>query len=241
MPVSTYVLYLDAAHLADALFVQSLARAFGSAGGHAPAAVVVHGSGEAAERLLEGEGVFVERVGGVLQVTSPAEAALVERATRLVNRHLAGLFTDAVVPSVGLVGTDRRLLAARADGTVAVRQAEMLRRLVGQRVLPVVGAVAVDDEGRAGEVAPIEVAVAVAQAFEAGEAAVVFFTRTSLPGILEGRSPRPRVGLDELPAAGVVPEPEAVRRVVEAGLPVLLTNTARLVEKGGAVGTWIVR
>ena len=239
-----YVLYLDRYHLGDVLFLQSLTRAMGGARAAGLEALVVHGSGEEAERLLEGEGYFVAREGGVLQVTSAVEAALVDRAVRQLNRRLVSLFTDAVVATVGVVGTDRGLLRAQSDGGVALHRPEWLLKLVRQGVVPVVGAVARAADGTgAGEVDAASVALAAAQALGAGtgeEVGVACFTQTNLPGVMDGRSPRARIRVSELPDEGLVPEPEAVRRFVAAGVPVLLTNTARLVDRGGPTGTRVV-
>lgn len=241
MSVAPVVLYLDHYHLGDVLFLQSLARSFAGAGAAAPPAVIVHGSGEEAERMLEGEGYFTERVGGVLQVGSPEEAALVEQAVRRVNRQVVGLFTDAVMAAVGVLGTDRGLIRRDPEGALVLHRSQWLLDLVYRRVVPVVGAWARTDGGEGGEVPLADVVCTFAAAM--GGATVVFFTNTRLPGVMEGRAPRPEVRLAELLAAAdrpPVPEPDALRNVVAAGVPVLLTNPTRLVEKGGPSGTRIV-
>lgn len=237
-----HLLYLDRYHLGDPLFLQSLARALAGAGPGQPGTVLVHGSGEEAERLLEAEGLFLEREDGILQVSSAGEAALVQRAVRQLNRTLVALFTDAAVATVGLMGTDRRLLEVQPDGALTVHGAGWLKGLLDRRVVPIVGALAREaGQGRIGEVATDAAVAAIGQAMGPEDVRVVVFTRSNLPGIMEGRATVPEVSIEDVQDDRIVPEPDAVRRVLSAGLSVLLTNTARLVGASGAAGTRVVR
>ena len=105
MPEPIYLIYLDLYHLDDLLFLPSLARMMGRQ--RRPSCLLVHGAGEQAERLLEAEGLFPERKEGLVQVSTAAEAALVERAARQVNRRIVGALTEEGVPAVGVQGIDR--------------------------------------------------------------------------------------------------------------------------------------
>ncbi|RMH60596.1 MAG: acetylglutamate kinase, partial [Bacteroidetes bacterium] len=140
----TYVLYLDAYHLGDPLFLQGLARWVAQAGPQRPPLWLVHGSGERAERLLEAQGLFPERSGGVWAVTRPEERALVERALRETNRTIVATLTDAVVPAVGIHGVDRNLMRRQADGTVVIGRIGWVRELARQRVVPVLSTLVTD-------------------------------------------------------------------------------------------------
>lgn len=239
MSTSSLLVYLDDYHLGDVLFLQGLTRAYGAARGQAPPSLLVHGSGEEAERLLEAEGLFVERKDGILPAESPAAAALVERAVRQVNRRLVGMLTDAVVPAVGLLGTDRAVLRVDAEGHVNTGKTGWVRALLSQRVLPVVGAYAQQAPESGREVDAVSALLALAVAVFDEAPTVVFFTRTNLPGLMDGRETRPEATLDALDPR-VVGDLDALRRVAGAGLPILLTNTARVVGPGGPVGTRIV-
>lgn len=238
MDETLHLLYLDRYHLDDLLFMQALARSLAGAGQAVPPCVIVHGSGEQAERMLEGEGVFVERDGGVLRGTSPAEAALLERALRETNQKLVGMLIDAVVYAVGVQGANRSLLYLGADGRPAAGKTGWVRELASKRAVPVVAATVHDPQHQhLCEVDVAEAVVILGNAFNAGGEGVevVFFTKTNRPGLLDGTDPtagpgqagqaiRPEVALAELPGETALPEPDAVRRVVEAGLATCVTN-----------------
>src|SRR5690606_7320260 len=118
MPDRIHLFYLDRYHL-EPLFIQTLARSITSAGADkrpAPRGLFVHGSGERAERMLEGEGFDVHRTQGVLEVHSAQEARIVHRAVVETNRAIAAILTNTVVPAVGLRGYDRHLIVDRPGG-----------------------------------------------------------------------------------------------------------------------------
>ena len=231
-----HLLYLDRYHLDDTLFVQALARTLAGAGRGVPPCVIVHGSGERAERMLEGEGLFVERENGVLRGTSPEEAALLDRALREANRKLVGVLTDAVVYAVGVQGADRRLLHLGEDGRLGVGKAEWVRELASKGAVPVIAATVHDSEGpHLREAGLAEAAIALGHALggEDGGVEVVFFTKTNRPGLLDGTDVRPEVAPAALAGETALAEPEAVRRVAEAGLAARLTNVGGFVSGGG--------
>lgn len=229
------LVYLDDYHAGDALFVQSLGRSLARM--RRRQVVMVHGSGEHAQRALEAEGIFRERENGLLPVETPEEHALVERALRYANRRITGVFTDAVVPAVGIIGTERGLFRIR-DGVIRVENVGWIEALARQGVVPVVAAFAEDvSSGRTGEVPVYRAIEALAAAFESTARAVVF-TKTNLPGIMKGSTPEAVATADSLDDA-IVEDTDAVSYLASIHLPILLTNTTRLSDEGGPIGTRI--
>ncbi|MGI9175902.1 MAG: acetylglutamate kinase [Rhodothermales bacterium] len=230
MNEALHLLCLDRYHLDDVLFVQALARSLAGAGQAAPPCVIVHGSGERAERMLEGQGIFLERKNGVLQGTSPGEVALLERALRETSQKLVAALTDAMVYAVGVQGADRSLLRMMPDGEtggrLAVGKTGWIRELAAKRALPAIAATVLDPErGHLQEVSTAEAVVALGQAFGAeGSVEVVFFTKTNRPGLLREKAVLSEIAVEELPGESVLPEPLSLQHVAKTGLPVRITS-----------------
>lgn len=238
MPSPIYLIYLDSYHLDDLLFLPGLARLM--AGQGRPPCLLVHGSGERAERLLEAEGLFPESKDGLVQVRTVAEATLVERAARQVNRQIVGALTEEGVPAVGVQGTDRGLLHKKDDGRVTTGRIDWLMALAEKRAVPVVSALVQDDRaGHACEVHLRAAARPLAHAMYADGVVVVFFTRNNQPGILDGETLARELSLDAVPEASL-PEPEALRAMTTAGFSVMLTSPAGLFGGREVRGTWIL-
>lgn len=231
-----YLLYLDRYHMGEEIFLKNLARTLAGKHGTAPPAMIVHGSGEAAERVLEGEGLFPERRGGVLQVTSPREVELVDRAVRQFNKKLVDLLTDEIVPAVGIQGINRNVLRLTEDGTLVIGNVGWIEQLIEQKTVPVISAVAYDVEGQIREVNAAKAATGISQSLPSLDVTVVFFTKNNRPGIAADDGIQEEVTVSQLPAE-VLPEPDAVREVARSGLPVLVTDVRGLVEEEGPVGT----
>lgn len=244
--MTLYLVYLDREHLGDPLFLQGLAQAISRSRAGEPPCILLHGSGEKVERTLEAEGIFPDRVGGVLDVDEPDHLDLVERAVREVNQQVVGTLTDEVVSTVGIQGDKRNLFRRDADGTLQVGSVGWIEALVQQRVVPVLSALADDAAaGRVREVWAADLLPALAEAVdESFTPTAVFFTATDDPG-LPGHIPEPsdahmavdagEVAREAL--ADVLSEPEAVTRGLEAGLPALLTTPAAFADEDGPRGT----
>lgn len=249
-----YLVHLDRTHLGDPTFVQSLAQAYSRATPGDPASLIVHGSGEKLERTLEAQGVFPERVDGVLQVETDAQRRLAERAVREVNQELVGTLTDEVVSTVGVQGVDRSLLRRDADGSVVSGTVGWLEALLKQRVLPVVSALAPDaapnaapdaasGDGRATvvEIPTHEAVRALADGLsDAFDPVAVVFTTSGRPGIVPDAEPLDVAGPDAVTDADVA-APDDVRRLVDTGLPVLVTNVKGFFADDGPSGTRVER
>lgn len=231
-----YLVYLDRHHLGDALFLKSLAQHFAEGASGEPACVLVHGSGEKVERTLESQGYFPERSGGVLQIEGEEQRRLVERAVRETNQEIVAALTDEVVSTVGIQGVDRNLLRRGADGEVQVENAGWVTALVKQRVLPVVSALVEDEDGTTQEVDAAEAVGALADAFKASfDPVACALTTTDQPGLLTAEGVREEAPIDAL--GDEVPDPSAVRRLHEAGVPVLVTNLQGLLAGDEPTGT----
>ena len=234
---TVYILYLDDYHAGDVHFLQSLARGLARRTKR-PAPAIVHGSGEHAERLLEANGIFRRREHGILQIETQEEHGLVERAARQLNQKLVGLLSDAVVSSVGVFGTQRRALVVQGETVVALGTEWMLG-IMQQGIVPVLASFGRHEgAGTVGEIPTADAVIALGRALE-GNVEVVVFTTTNLPGIMaEGRT-LSEIGLDHPAIERAVPADADLMPIIDAGLPIFLTNTTRFADSGGAVGTRI--
>lgn len=241
MPDPIHILYLDAYHLDDPLFVSSLARMMGRLRRAVPPCLWLHGSGERAERLLEVEGLFPEKKNGRIQPRTPQEVALVEKALRQVNRHIVSTLTEEVIHAVGFQGTDRGLLHMDAHGAIRAGRIGWLVDLIRKGAVPVLSALVADPEtGASSEADLVLVALAVAQALKQEDVRLVFFNRTGQPGVVADEGVLDEVGIEAVPA-GHLPDSAAVQAIVEAGLSAYLTSPTGLFGGEMPQGTNILR
>jgi len=232
-----YLVYLDRHHLGDSLFLKSLAQHFAAGTSGEPPCLLVHGSGEKVERTLEAQGYFPERSDGVLEVEGEEQRQLVERAVRETNQEIVAALTDEVVSTVGVQGVDRGLLGPGPDGTVRAQKAGWITALLKQRVLPVVSALVNREDGRPEEVWAVEALLALARALnEDFDPVACALTTTDRPGLMDATGEKDEAALDAVSDADV-PFPAAVRRLHEAGVPVLLTNLQGLLGTDEPTGT----
>lgn len=233
-----YLVYLDRHHLGDSLFLKSLAQHFAEGTSGEPACVLLHGSGEKVERTLEAQGYFPERSEGVLNVESPEQRRLVERAVRETNQEIVAALTDEVVSTVGIQGVDRNLLERDEEGAVRASNVGWITALIKQRVLPVISAL-VEDVEATREVSASEAIVALAQAFEESfDPVVCAFTKTDQAGLMDASGTQAHAPIDSV-SSDEVPNPRALRRLNEAGLSVLVTNLQGLLGGEEPTGTQI--
>ena len=232
-----YIVYLDRHHLGDSLFLKSLAQHFAEGASGEPPCLLVHGSGEKVERTLEAQGYFPERSDGVLEIDGEEQRQLVERAVRETNQEIVAALTDEVVSTVGVQGVDRGLLSRDDDGTIHAQNAGWLTALLKQRVLPVVSALVEEAGARPEEVWAAEALVALARALEgAFDPVACALTTTDRPGLIEATGVKEEATVQDL-SGDDVPDPDAVRHLHEAGLPVLLTNLQGLLGGESPTGT----
>jgi len=190
--------------------------------------VLVHGGGPFIETALREDGVASRFVRG-LRVTTREAVPAVERALTLLGKRLAAELGDAV----GLTGRDAQLLVAeRVDpdlgevGRVVRVRRDLLEALLAQRLTPVIGCLAVTDDGEPLNVNADDVAAAVAAALSAP---CVFLTNVA--GVLDdpadpaSRIPRltraearARIA-DGRIAGGMIPKVESALAALERGAP----------------------
>jgi acetylglutamate kinase len=217
----TYVFYLDRYHLGDPLFLTRLAQDLARL--DAPR-VLVHGAGEDSERALEATGAFPDWHGDLLVATSGVERATVERATRDLNRRIAGALNDAGVAAVRMDGASRGLARATPTGGVEVAGAQWLVEVAAAGAVPVVAALAPSDHGGLVQVSGGSLAAGIAAAF--GEAEVIFFAKGS-----DTRSEATDDVADTV-INSQSPEPHALRSALDAGAVVRLSRPRDVTSTG---------
>jgi isopentenyl phosphate kinase len=224
-----YVVYLDRHHLGDELFLKSLAQSFAEGASGEPACILVHSSGEKVERTLESKGYFPERTDGVLDVESEEQRQLVERAVRETNQEIVATLTDEVVSAVGIQGVDRNLLGLDEEGRITASNVGWLAALLKQRVVPVVSALVESDDAGTHEVWAADVVVALAKALTSSfDPVACGFTTVDQPGLHDASGMKDEISVDGLDSTDEIPEPESLRRLHQAGIPVLITNVQGL-------------
>jgi len=224
-----YVVYLDRHHLGDELFLKSMAQHFAEGASGEPACLLVHGSGEKVERTLESKGYFPERTDGVLDLDTEEQRRLVERAVRETNQEIVATLTDEVVSTVGIQGVDRNLLGLDEDGQITATNVGWMAALLKQRVVPVVSALVKQENAGTREVWGADVVVALAQALSSSfDPVACGFTTSDQPGLRDATGMKDEVGADILDTADEIPEPDALRRIHRAGVPLLITNVQGL-------------
>lgn len=238
---SLYIVYLDRHHLGDELFLKSLAQHLSNAGMGAPPCLLVHGSGEKVERTLEAKGHFPERTNGVLNVESAEQRRLVERAVREVNQEIVATLTDEVVSTVGIQGVDRGLLQQNSDEPLRASNVGWVSALLKQHIVPVVSALTEDpDAGIVREVSAVEAVRALGEALASSfDPVACVLTTGDAPGLSDGAG-----GVEDTVEGSAVtdehvPDPSAVRRLSDAGVPVLVTSLHGLLSEDDVTGTRI--
>lgn len=129
----------------DLLFWERLGRAL-KPSSETPT-VLLHGPGETTERTLEGDGFSLAETG-----SEPGKDAAIRSAFRSENRRSVALLTDAGIPAVGFLGTDRRLIevskggaAPQGSGPLRVRT-DLISNTAATGTVPLLGC-ACDHEG----------------------------------------------------------------------------------------------
>ncbi len=215
------VVLLDSYHLGDPLFIPQLAR---DVAARKAGAVFVHGSGEAGERVLESRGLVPEAVAGVWAVSTPEEAAEVERATRDLNRRIVHEMNEAGTPAVRVMAADRGLARRDADGTIRAGRTAWLATLAAQGGVAVVAALVAGDGSARVEADAAAVAVAIAEALGADGVALVGTGRVA--ALADATAPVP---LADAQAAGALADAGlAARTVALSTVPVRLVSAASL-------------
>ena len=232
------LVYLDPYHLGDPLFLTSFVR---DVKAHTGPLLLVHGGGEEAERALEAQGLVPERVDGALQVADAQQAALVERATRDLNRRIVHELNEAGVAALRLTGADRGLLRKQGDGTLAVGKSSWLRTLMEQGAVPVLAAL-IEEGGTVVEADPAAVCVALAEALPTpeGEATVVTLSTGRRTHVVLDGVEQDVLSVDQIGRVAALPAPDFVVRVASKAVRFCVVTPAALRGTGAPDGTAIV-
>lgn len=223
IPSRMFVVLLDSYHLGDPLFIPQLAR---DVAARKAGAVFVHGSGEAGERVLESRGLVPASVGGVWAVSTPEEAADVERATRDLNRRIVHEMNEAGTPAVRVMAADRGLVR-EVGGAVRAGRTAWLATLVAQGGVAVVAAlVAAAEEAGSALVEADVAAVAAALAEALGADGVALVGTGRVAALADATEP---VSLADADAAGALADAALAARVVALStVPVRLVSASSL-------------
>ncbi|HEX6941230.1 MAG TPA: acetylglutamate kinase [Longimicrobiales bacterium] len=214
--------------------------------------VVVHGGGPEVDDLCGRLGIGVERSGG-LRVTTPEalDAASMVLSGRL-NKRLVRVLVGAGVDALGVSGEDAGLVVAepaanrvlgRVGENVRVR-ADLLRRLLGLGVTPVISPISGGTDGGALNVNADDVATAVAAALGAIELLFI----TDVPAVHDGKAERATLDAAEaavLLSCGIARDGMAVKltaglRALRAGVPAVRIGPVEALADSRA-GTWLGR
>ena len=227
-----FVVLLDSYHLGDPLFVPQLAR---DVAARKAGAVFVHGSGEAGERALESRGLAPENVGGVWAVSTPEEAAEVERATRDLNRRIVHEMNEAGTPAVRVMAADRGLVRREPGGSVRAGRTGWLETLVAQGGVAVVAALVGPDAPAGSALAEADAAaVAAALAGALGAEGVALVGTGRVAALADAPA---SVSLADAQTAGALPDAAlAARTLALSAVPVRLVSAASLRAPGPPSG-----
>lgn len=226
-----YLVHLDAVHLDDLLFTQSLGRLMM---GTSHRLVLVHGDGGQAERLLESAGLFPDST----SEPSDQERAIVDQAIRQAARKIVGLLTDSQVPAVGIHGGDRGLLRD-SGGEVEPGGVGWLADLAHQRAVPVVSTLVGGTIGAASDGAVLA-ALATGLRAAGHEVEGVVFQRVDSRVLLPSSDGRatPEADASHVPGiASELPDPSAVHALLNVQTPVRVTTPPAFLGPSGPGGT----
>ncbi len=226
-----YLVHLDAVHLDDLLFTQSLGRLMM---GTSHRLILVHGDGGQAERVLESAGLFPDPGAE----PSAQERALVDQAVRQASRKIVGLLTDSQVPAVGVHGGDRGLLRSQGDD-VRAGSVGWLADLANQRAVPVVSTLMGGTVGAAPD-AQVLAALATGLRTAGHDVEAIVFQRVDARVPLPGDDGRaiPQADASRVPEiAPELPDLGAVRALIDAQTPVRVTTPPAFLGPSGPGGT----
>lgn len=236
-----YLIYLDRYHLSDLLFLQTIARTLSAPGAKRIKGILVHGSAEIAERLLEAEGLILGASNEPITPRNLKEGLLLERALREENRKIVSTLTEEGVAAVGIHGMDKGLVRMGDGGRLEVGKVSWLVQVAEQGAFPVVSSL-IENAGQhgVGESSMSDLLAALCKALEKYDITPVIMPRGNQIGVMNEGKLEAQVSLEKAEAAMAIALPEVVRSLVEAGHPVLLTQLDRLGRMGEEAGTFIL-
>ncbi|MDX1438642.1 MAG: hypothetical protein R3284_01950 [Rubricoccaceae bacterium] len=225
------LIYLDAYHLGDPLFLRSFAQDLKE---HVGPVILVHGSGEEAERALEANGLLSDA-----ERQSPEALRIVERAVRDLNRRIVHELNEAAIAAVGILGTDRGLLQQNSSGKLLTRNVNWIADLSFKRGVPVIGSL-VSGSDSCDHEPPIGGTVrALSDGLEPFNCTCILFATNNKAGLLADGKLIAQAAWKELPDDVPIPEIEAFRPTLET-VRVRVTSSRALRGTGLPAGTDLV-
>lgn len=220
--------------LQDPATVDALAEGLAALQDEGVRPVVVHGGGPQVSEALEAAGhesTFREG----MRVTPPEALAVAEPALAAVGKRLAGALTAWGLPAMALSGRDGHLVQARQEphldrvGIVTSVEADPLRLLTFNGLVPVLGPPAVDGQGEPLNVNADDVASATSKAL--GADALVLLTDVEGvhdgDGLVDHVHPADLATLrDQAAEAGMIPKLHAAQAALEDGVGRVLVGHA---------------
>lgn len=232
----------------DAAWVARFAGALVKRGG---STVVVHGGGKEITALQRTLGAEPEWRDGLRVTTDESVRAVSMVLSGVVNKRLVSALLSAGVDAVGVSGEDGGLLRANVlrggtlgrTGEVAEVRTRLLVAWLEQGLVPVISPVSRGPDGGPLNVNADDAAAAVAASLGASELLFV----SDVPGVLDGGSPVPRLGADEVEAligsgtasGGMAPKLRAAARAAEVAGRVRIGGLEMLTDDGA--GTRVLR
>lgn len=193
--------------------------------------IVVHGGGAQVTSALANAGIEARFVNG-LRVTDEKTLEIAEPVFALIGKQLAHALTAAGAQAVSLTGRDAALVTGRVKdpalgrvGAVEDVNADLLRHLTFNGLVPVVGPIAIDASGPL-NVNADEVASGIAKALRAGDLILL----TDVPGVkgADGalvpdltRASATRLVTDGVATGGMIPK-------IQGALDALASGVARV-------------
>ncbi|WP_099156864.1 acetylglutamate kinase [Virgibacillus ndiopensis] len=151
--------------------------------------IIVHGGGPAIKDMLTIQKVESEFVDGLRKTTKSVMDVVETVLTGQVNNALSRRLNNAGIPSVGLSGSDAKLLKAKAKdfarygyvGDIVDVNVSFLLQLIGLGIAPVIAPIAIGDAGVRYNINADTAAGAVAKAI--GAEKLIFVT--DVPGVMQ--------------------------------------------------------
>lgn len=232
MTVPLNLLLVDRTHLDDLLFARDLGRRLATRPTGALPMLLVHGSGDRSERLLESSGFDVRRREDRLMAESPAEAAVIERGMRETTQRLVAGLTDQGAAAVGLHGCDRGTLVCDPRGALSANLPVIWHDMARAGAVPVVSALAREASGAVVEQPPGAVLAAVGRTLaQTQPVRVLLLTGTRTAGLVQNGVVRASISdiadADSQSSGHLLP---VIERLAPEAFEVWLTHLAGLKE-----------
>ncbi|WP_188456954.1 acetylglutamate kinase [Virgibacillus oceani] len=216
--------------------------------------IVVHGGGPAIKEMLTTLNVDTVFVDGLRKTTAPIMDVVEQVLAGKVNNALTAKLNYAGISSVGLSGSDAKLMTAKAKnfkrygyvGEITDVNAAFLLQLIGIGITPVIAPIAIGENGVRYNINADTAAGAVAKAI--GAEKLIFVT--DVPGVMQDDklldfitdADSEQLIADGVIHGGMIPKVRAAVESLHDNLPEVMIvdgNQPKLTQNTGLVGTVI--